>query len=132
MIQDGVLVDTSAFISFFRGLEYADEVAELLNKNRVVITGIIVAELLQGIKDKGERQKISELCGAVCTLEITTPLWVKAGLLASSLREKGIMLPLTDIAIAVVALEHDLQVLTLDSHFRKIEGVKLYTPLSAP
>jgi len=132
MIKDGVLVDTSVFISFFRGTGYADEVVNLLNDSRVVITGIIIAELLQGIKEAGEKQRIAELFRAVHSLEITTALWVKTGILASSLREKGITLPLTDIAIAVIALEHDLQVFTLDRHFRQIAGLKLYTPVSAP
>jgi predicted nucleic acid-binding protein len=128
VMHNGVLVDTSAFISFFRGMNHADEVAVLLKDNRAVVTGIIIAELLQGIKDSKEEQKIAELFQAINSVELTTELWIKAGLLAFSLRKKGIILPLTDIAIAVIALEYDLPLFTLDKHFQEIGGIKLYKP----
>jgi predicted nucleic acid-binding protein len=35
-------------------------------------------------------------------------------------------LPLSDIAIAALSLEHNLSIFTLDGHFTKIPGVKLH------
>ena len=51
---------------------------------------------------------------------------MKAGKLSCSLRRKGVTLPLTDIAIAVLAIEHNLSIFTLDKHFEQIPGVKLH------
>ena len=127
MIEDGVIVDTSVFISFFRGTEkIAEKVTELLENNKVIITGIIIAELLQGMKDLKEQKDISDILAEISILEITTDIWIKAGKLALSLRRKGITLPLTDVAIATLAIEHNLQIFTIDKHFEQIPGVKVY------
>lgn len=127
MIKDGVIVDTSVLISFFRGEEkIADKVSSLLQNNRVVTTGIIIAELLQGMKDMKEESNISDILAETSPLEITIDLWIKAGKLALSLRKKGINLPLTDVAIAALAIEQNLSIFTLDEHFKKIPGVRVY------
>lgn len=127
MAKDGVIVDTSVLISFFRGeSKIAAKVTRLLRDNRVVTTGIIIAELLQGMKDVKEERDISGIFAEISPLEITTDLWIKAGKVALSLRREGINLPLTDVAIAALAVEHNLSVFTLDKHFEKIPGLKMY------
>jgi predicted nucleic acid-binding protein len=127
MIEDGVIVDTSVLIAFFRGdAKIADKVSSLLRDNRVITTGIIIAELLQGMKDVKEEKDISDILAETSPLEITTALWIKAGKAALSLRRKGINLPLTDVAIGVLAIEHDIRIFTLDKHFERIPGVRMY------
>lgn len=127
MIKDGVVADTSVLISFFRGQgELADVVEKLFIENRIVTTGIIAAELLQGMKGAKEEERISDFLSALNPMEITTDLWIKAGKISLSLRRKGFNLPLTDIAIAALAIEHNLAVFTLDKHFEKIPGVRIY------
>ena len=127
MTEDGVIVDTSVLIAFFRGdAKIADKVSSLLQDNRVITTGIIIAELLQGMKDIKEEKDISDILAETSPLEITTDLWIKAGKVALSLRRKGINLPLTDVAIGVLAIEHNLHILTLDKHFKQIPGVRVY------
>jgi hypothetical protein len=127
MARDGVIVDTSVLISFFIGeSKIADKVTRLLQDNRVVTTGIIIAELLQGMKDVKEERDISGIFAEISPLEITTDLWIKTGKIALSLRREGINLPLTDVAIAALAMEHNLSVYTLDKHFEKIPGLKMY------
>ncbi|MBN2373666.1 PIN domain-containing protein [bacterium] len=129
MIKEGVIIDTSVLIDFLNGSEkYSDQVIGLLEKNRAVITGIIIAELLQGIKNTEEEQTALELMSAIETLEISTGIWIKAGRISSSLRKKGINLPLTDIAIAALALEYNLHILTIDKHFGQIPGIRLLNP----
>ena len=129
MIKDGVIVDTSLFIDFLKGEDkHADDVTGLLEKNRIVTTGIIIAELLQGIKNPKEEERIAELLTETNVLEISTQLWIKAEKPPSSLRKKGVSLPLTDVAIAALAAEHDLQIFTLDKHFEQIPGVRTYRP----
>ena len=127
MIKDGVIVDTSVLIGFFRGFDkIAQEVTNLLQSNRVVSTGIIIAELMQGIREPNEEERIEDLLTGVSILEISTSLWIKAGRLSSSLRRKGINIPLTDTAIAILGLENDLSIYTLDKHFEQIPDLKLY------
>lgn len=127
MTEDGVIVDTSVFIGFLKGSgRIAQEVTSLIESRRVVSTGIIIAELMQGIKKPNEEERIADLLTGVSILEISTSLWIKAGRLSSSLRRKAVNLPLTDIAIAILALEYDLTLFTLDNHFTQIPNLKLY------
>lgn len=130
MIEDGVIVDTSILIEFFKGTEgIAGKVSALLQENRLVITGIVLAELLQGMKNIKEELMLDDFLLAVTPLEITTNIWLKAGKLALSLRRKGISLPLTDVAIAALSIEHNLLIFTLDKHFNQIPNLSLYQPL---
>lgn len=127
MIKDGVIVDTTILIEFFKGTEgIAGDVAALLQEKRLVITGIVLAELLQGMKNLKEELLLDDFLLAVAPLELTTDLWLKAGKLALSLRRKGITLPLTDVAIATLCIEHNLSIFTLDKHFEQMSGVKIY------
>ena len=127
MIKDGVIVDTSVLIDFLKGIaKAATEVTKLLQANRVVTTGIIIAELIQGIGRADEEDRIAELLSGVSVLEVSTPLWIEAGRLSSSLRRKGITLPLTDTAIAVLALENNLTLYTFDRHFAQVPNLKIY------
>ncbi|MEK6776819.1 MAG: PIN domain-containing protein [bacterium] len=127
MIKDGVIVDTSILIDFLKGSDaFERDVNLLIEKNRLITTGVIIAELLQGVKNPKEEQRIAGLLTAINLLEITTDLWIKAGMASSALRRKGINLPLTDVAIATLAMEHNLSVLTLDKHFKQIPGLKIY------
>lgn len=127
MTEDGVIVDTSILIEFFKGTEgIAGEVSSLLQGNRLIITGIVLAELLQGMKNIKEELMLDDFLLAVMPLELTTNIWLKAGKLALSLRRKGISLPLTDVAIAALSIEHNLSIFTLDKHFEQIPNVKIY------
>ena len=85
-----------------------------------------MAELLQGTRSENEETYVAQLLDGIPVIELTTPLWMKTGRLSCSLRRKGITLPLTDIAIAVVAIEYNFSVFTIDSHFKDIPGVKLH------
>jgi predicted nucleic acid-binding protein len=127
MIEDGVLVDTSVLIEFFKGSkDISEAVSELLQENRVATTGIVIAELLQGMKNTKEELSFVGLLEGTHTVEVTNDIWIKAGKTALALRKNGITLPLTDIAIASLAITHDLSVFTLDKHFGQIPEVELY------
>jgi len=126
--KEGVIVDTSVFVSFLRGNENAYPVKNLLEEDRVYITGIIIAELIQGLKNTKEEDYLIDLLRALNIIEITTDMWIKAGKLSLELRRKGIDIPLTDIAIGTLALEHNMHIYTFDKHFNSIPGVRIYVP----
>jgi len=127
MIKDGIIVDTSVLIDFLKNTEpNATVVEELIITKRLYITGIIMAELLQGIRNEKEESYISMLIDGIDLIEMTNDLWLKAGKLSSSLRRKGINLPLTDVAIAAIAIEYNFAILTLDRHFENIPGISFY------
>lgn len=122
-----ILPDTCAWIDFFRGRpsRMAENVEAALVQGDVVTCGVVLFELLQGIKSPREEALVLNAFQALPHLEMSSPLWVKAGRLSSQLRKKGHTLPLSDIVIATLALEHACSLLTVDRHFDNITGLKV-------
>jgi predicted nucleic acid-binding protein len=120
-----ILPDTCAWIEFFRGMpsRMAENVEAALVQGEVVTCGVVLFELLQGIKSPREEALVLSAFQAVPQLEMTATLWIKAGQLSSRLRKKGHTLPLSDIIIATLALEHKNSLLTVDRHFDVIPGL---------
>ena len=127
MTPEALLPDTCAWIEFFRGQQtpMAQALERELQRGEVVTCGVILYELVQGIKSSKEESLVLSALQAVTHVEMSADLWTKAGLLSADLRKKGHALPLSDLVIASIALEHKLSVLTVDSHFDVIAGLKL-------
>ena len=127
MVAVNILPDSCAWIDFFRGspttLSAALEQA-LLNGS-VVTCGVVLYELTQGIKSPMEEKALTNAFKAVPFLELSHTLWIEAGRLSSSLRTQGYTLPMSDVLIAVLAMQHDATVLTADEHFSAIPGLKV-------
>lgn len=123
----GVLVDTSVWIEFFKPESpIGKKLESLLVKNSVRVCGIILFELLQGVKSEAEKTKILEALSTIEYFEMTKSLWQKSADISASLKRQGLNLPLSDIFIASIAVEHNLSVFTLDKHFEQIPAVKIY------
>jgi hypothetical protein len=58
MSEGLVLVDTCAWIDFLRYQEgeLGNQVAVLIENNQAIITGVIITELLQGVKNEKQQQ----------------------------------------------------------------------------
>jgi len=122
-----ILPDTCAWIDFFRGRpsRMAEHVEAALVQGDVATCGVVLYELLQGIKSSREEALVLSAFQAVTHLEMTGHIWIKAARLSSQLRKKGHILPLSDIIIAILALEHACSLLTIDRHFDVIPGLTI-------
>lgn len=49
----------------------------------------------------------------------------------ANLFKKGKPIPENDIWIAAITLHHNLPLYTFDKHFREIDGLQLFNPLSS-
>lgn len=127
-MKDNILVDTSIWIEFFNKDHSGpgDALEQILLEGRVLTTGIVLTELLQGAKVDHEFEAIKETLSALPFLEPSLTTWIEAGRISFSLRRKGITLPTTDLIIGSLALEHHCAVFTLDPHFQKIPNLKLF------
>ncbi|MGZ5027510.1 MAG: type II toxin-antitoxin system VapC family toxin [Methylobacter sp.] len=127
MSEGLVLVDTCAWIDFLRYQEggLGSQVTVLIENNQVAITGVIIAELLQGVKNEKQQQQINLLINSVTSFPTQEFDWVNAGHLLQTLRNRGITLPLTDALIAAIAQRYQAKVLTIDKHFQHL-AVELY------
>ena len=95
-------------------------------KNSVWVCGVVLFELVQGVRTEDEKALILNALSELEYIEMTKNLWQKSGELSASLKKKGLNLPLSDIFIASIAIEHKLSIFTLDKHFEQIPGVKVY------
>jgi predicted nucleic acid-binding protein len=127
-----VIADTSVWIPFFNRPGSPEKAAldVLIDADEVVLVGVVLAELLQGCRASSERETLSEALLALPYYEVTQSTWSQTGDLSAQLLRRGVTLPLSDLIIAALAIEHHCQVYSLDTHFKKIPGVRLYLPAS--
>lgn len=129
--MDKVLIDSSAWIEFFRKNEpYYTTIMELVDNDMVCCIGIIFAELLQGAKSEKELNTIKEFLHVFDFLPEPISSWEKAGELVYSLKQKGKAVGLSDCYIGVLAKSNNIRLLTLDKHFdilKKEIGLQVYT-----
>lgn len=124
-----LLPDTCVWIDFLknRNTLLTLQLEQALLQGEVYTCGVVLYELLQGIRNPGEDQQVQAAFDALIMLEITSKTWASAAKLSSELRKMGITLPMSDIIIAAVATEHNLTIMTEDQHFQQIAGLLLLT-----
>ena len=124
-----VVADTSVWIEYFRGgaEPVRATMRALIKGQQAVLVGVVLAELLQGCRSPKEAELILSNLAGLPFLETRYPTWKNAGQLSASLRRKGITLPLSDVIIAALAIEHDCEVYSLDPHFEQIPGLRFHT-----
>ncbi|MBI2361266.1 MAG: PIN domain-containing protein [Deltaproteobacteria bacterium] len=125
-----VVADTTVWIEFFNVLESEEKhvIDLLIDGDELALVGPVLAELLQGCRTAGEASTILDHVSALPFLEMSFSAWRRAGEISSSLKRKGTTLPLMDVIIAALALEHNAEVFTIDPHFDEIPGLKLHKP----
>ena len=125
-MSDRVLVDTSVWIAYFQANPPAgipDLVDDILRKGEVCVPKIVIAELIQGAHSEKDLATIRDFLDAFTILAEADSSWVDAGKLSYALKKKGRTVNLADCYIAVLAKENGCSILTLDRHFKDIQGV---------
>jgi predicted nucleic acid-binding protein len=126
-LKNRILVDTTIWIEFFRARSnIADRLESLLIEYAVWTCGIVIFEVLQGIKLEGEKNKILGVMESLPYIEMTKEVWQSAADLSIALKKNGVTLPLSDIFIGAIAIKNNLSVYTLDQHFSQIPNLKIY------
>jgi len=114
-----VLVDTSAWVEFLNGHESPerDAIVRLLKGDDDICTcGVVVAEVLQGLKREHGRSRIRDFFAQMTFLEAAGMApYVRAAELHRSLRRRGVTVRSTiDCLIAVLAEENECTLLARD------------------
>lgn len=127
-----VLVDPSIWIDFLQDPEsdHNSRLEDLIKENnRAVICGIVLQEILQGIKDDKSYRQIKNSLSNLPFINIDKEVYLHSSSLYRSLRKKGVTVPSVDVTIASIAILNKVPLFTKDSHFRKIakySDLKLY------
>lgn len=120
-----VLVDTTVWIDFFAGqtLTHIETFESLLEQEEdICICGIILTEVLQGIRKETEFQKTKNLFNSLIFLPMSYSTFLQSAEIYRKLRQKGITIRKSiDCMIASVALENNISLLHNDKDFLPIE-----------
>jgi predicted nucleic acid-binding protein len=121
-----IIADSSAWVDFIRRPEerLGPPVRELLEQERLAMVGMVLAELLTGLRR--DPSGADNLILAVPFVQTDKDAWIRAGMIARDLERQGTPIPLGDVVIAATAMEGDHELLTRDKHFERIPGLKLY------
>ena len=128
-----VLADTSIWVDYLKGGKgsKAARLDDLLSATEVVVCGPVVAELLAGAKT-ADRTKLWLLLTGLPWADLGPTQWQTVGEVAARLRERGENVALTDIEIAVAAVDSTSQLWTRDADFNRIRialtGLRLFEP----
>jgi len=121
------LLDTNVLIAYFAGEEQVGKAVDTAEE--VFLPSIVVGELYYGA---GKSSRPSENLARIDALVLTSVVLVcdletarRYGEIKNALRIKGRPLPENDIWIAALARQHDLTLVTRDTHFEQIDGLNM-------
>ena len=115
-----ILVDTSAWIDFFRGTEpFAEAVDAALDSGDAALCGPVLTEIRRGLR-AAHRNRVLPLLEGCHLLSQPDDLWPSAGDLGAFLARRGLNVKTLDLLIATYAIAHGIPVLSADRDFRAI------------
>ncbi len=119
-----VLVDTSVWIDFFKNKESAEVnllQRAIADREDIAICGLILTEVLQGIKTNKEYDLVLESFESLSFLEMDKEVYILAANIYRELRKNGITIRKSiDCLIAAVAISHNIPLLHNDKDFEPI------------
>ncbi len=120
-----VLVDTSVWIDFFhdRKTPHVEFLESCISESKnLCICGIILTEILQGIRNDKQYSKIKRYLENLLYLPMEYSTYLESAEVYRFLRKKGVTIRKpVDCMIASVALEHNVPILHNDKDFNPIE-----------
>jgi len=114
-----VVVDSSAWIEFFRGRDIP-LLETALAEARVVVPPIVVAELVSGATSRGDVARVADLVQELPLVETTREHWIRVGELRRKVRAKGLGISTPDAHVAQCALDLGGVLLSTDTIFRRL------------
>jgi len=113
------------------------EVVEVLrHAPRIHLNTVVLGELIGGFaagtREAANRQSLSKFLDSprVSLLDLTVDTADAYAQVWLGLRRKGQPIPANDLWIAATALEHGAALLTLDGHFRQVDGLRVVERLA--
>ena len=136
--MSAVLVDATVWAEYLPGgpPDMRARVDKLLDGNRAVVCGVVLAALLAGIDGERDRRFLEECLRGVPFLEAGRDAFAVAGRMAAVLRRRGEDASLADRLLLALAREHRLTLFTLDDRLAglaRAQGVAVEaTPAASP
>ena len=121
-----MILDTNALSAWAEGTVGVE--APLRSADRLVVPSVVLGEYYFGIRQSRHRRRYEEwLARYLPQTDIATITSATANTYADirlELKRLGTPIPPTDVWVAALARQHDLAVLTNDSHFDFVDQIK--------
>jgi predicted nucleic acid-binding protein len=125
-----VLVDSSFYIDRLRaGEDPLEELTVHAEECDYFTCGVVMTEVLRGLKLRKAHDRMAEFMGCMLFVPTSNKIWDRVRNLAWQLDRVGKFMQVTDLVIAASALEADAAVLTLDSDFRRVPGLRVVSEI---
>lgn len=128
-----IILDTNAYSGFMSGNQFIFNY--IIESEVVYISTIMLGELFTGFyggkkytKNKEELNIFLRKDG-IQIVNVTIETSEIFGEIKSDLSKKGKMIPLNDIWIAAHAIETGAKLITYDTHFKNINGLRLWNEI---
>jgi len=119
------LLDTNIVIALFAS--DANVQTKLGEASEVLISSIVFGELYYGARKSGRVeanvQRVNELLSSNAVLDCDGETAQHYAIIKTDLRLKGKPIPENDIWIAALALQHDLALVSRDTHFQEVPNL---------
>lgn len=119
-----ILVDTTVWVDFFsnRNKKQVEQLSQFIETGEeIYLCGIILTEILQGIRNPKEHKQIATLLQTLTFIEMSRDTFTLAADIYRSLRTRGITIRKTlDCMIAAVAISHQIPLLHNDRDYDPI------------
>ena len=131
-----ILLDTSAYARFLAGDQKVLD--QLAKADCVYMSIFVLGELLAGFragaKERHNRRILERFLSkpSVSVLEATTETAEYFGMIKAVLRAAGRPIPINDVWIAAHALDAGAVLVTYDSHFRAVPGLRIWDEIGEP
>ncbi len=130
-MRANVLADSSFFIDRLRdGEDPFEEFAARASGYEFLTCGVVVTEVLRGVRIEKTHRRLSDLFACMVYIPTSNRIWERAAKMAWELDRAGCVMQITDLLIAVSAVESDAAVLTLDSDFQRVPGLRVLSTLA--
>ncbi|OGD17570.1 MAG: twitching motility protein PilT [Candidatus Aminicenantes bacterium RBG_16_63_14] len=129
-----ILLDTNAYARFLAGDERV--LNYLAQAGRVNMSAFVLGELFAGFRagtrEKQNRQVLDSFLAkpGVAVLDATRETAEYFGLIKTALKKSGQPIPLNDVWIAAHSLETGSILVTYDTHFAAVPGLRTWDELS--
>lgn len=118
-----VLIDTSIWVDFLQKPDAPGNArleALIRGVNRAAVCGLVLQEVLQGIRDDASYREARDRLTRLPFLDADREAWLLAAGTYRRLRAAGVSVPPVDVSIAALAIRHDVPLFTRDRHFVSI------------
>ena len=127
-----ILVDSSIYIDWLRErVNVHRRLESWLRSGRLLGCGVVRAEVLRGIADQRQRDRVAEFFRLFPEVPTDGTLWGDVVETALDLDRRGRVLPLSDVVIGCCALRAGAALVSSDPHFHHVPGLRVLTDLNA-